>query len=158
MAAHVIDDMRNPLFVLSLITFIVFAQLGSVLFQIDQWPFTCYPMFSDLLTTDDIVIYRVVVALRAGGNLNLNSTNWPSIDNFPTRIKEKEWAGVRDQVMEDFLIAQRSNSKLNKENVLQLKLFNIYHRHGEKQALAVQERLIMTVDPNNRSFALNDAR
>jgi hypothetical protein len=114
-------------------------------------------MFSEKQQLDNTSMYQVHAIPESGDPIALqmdtSKYGWVAYDQPVTR---KDWAALRDQVIFDFKKALETDKRLQAVHVRELRVYRVYQQHGEREKIALQNELLLTVVPGDQSFHVAD--
>lgn len=138
-----IMNFKNRIVPYAALAFLVTTQAIVIFFQIDFWPFSRYPMFSTLHSTEDVGAYRMEALTRNQQTLTVylrgSKNTWQA---YETLLKKNDIQGLQAQMLRDIDYYFEQHPAIEKSEVIEVRLVSIGMMDNANKEKTVTQKVL----------------
>ena len=119
--------MKSKLLPLSILGLLICSQAAAMIFRIDIWPLSCYPMFSETKSADGIGAYALK-AIRKDGReeiirLHGSKNTWYT---YSSLLDQKQYGKLETRMKSDLEYYFSNHGEVSRSQFVELRLLDFY--------------------------------
>lgn len=137
------------------ISLVLGTQIYAIIFQVDSWPVTTFPMYAWPRPADAIRDYQILARTKNGEELQVFTPRWRvSWGVYPHLIRSGNWDVVSNLALKNLRSARLHDSRFRETEIESLRVALTWARIDHSGQISYHPETVLNIDPETGAHSL----